>query len=101
MPRYRNVGGSPWRRPSGEMVPPGGTFDATGREYNRILRRGYYRNRLQPMGEPAETAVLTATQPSGEVATWPLRMGPATYLKLHPKGPHAPLARIIVAQGGK
>jgi len=117
MPRYRNIAGALWRRPSGEGVPPGATFEATAREHERIQRRGY-RSRLalvtddaappvQVVGADEQPTSLAASAPlviaaPASVAlpsTWPLRMSPETYLKLHPTGPHAALARTLVGAG--
>jgi len=118
MPQYKNVGKSPWRRPTGELVAPGGVFEATVREQQRIQRRGY-RGRLEKVDTlPPSPAVVAAaattssedkqssapsTKSDAAVATvetlagWSLKMTPQTYLKLHPSGGHAPLARQIVA----
>lgn len=113
MPQYKNIGKSPWRRPTGELVPPGGIFETTVREQQRIQRRGY-RGRLErvdadPPPPPARAADDADAPPGGSAspstpvdvvetqAGWTLKMTPERYLKLHPSGGHAPLAREIVA----
>lgn len=50
--------------------------------------RQVVRKRAPPAPKP------TAVRPSPPV--WPLSMAPALYLKLHPKGKHAALAKQIV-----
>jgi hypothetical protein len=99
MPRYKNIGSSPWRRPNGEAVPPGGIFNATVRELQRIQRRPQYRQRLSLVAEPKATA--PRVDPVVLQAAWPCRMEPKLYLKLHPKGQHAELAREICAAAPK
>lgn len=111
MPQYRNISNSPWRRPTGELVPPGDTFEATVREQQRIQRRGYH-GRLEKVVPPQPAraegddatsgdSITPPTTPEADVvetqAEWTLKMTPARYLKLHPSGGHAPLARKIVA----
>ncbi|KKN44576.1 hypothetical protein LCGC14_0691800 [marine sediment metagenome] len=107
MPRYKNIGHSLWRRPTGEAVPPGGTFEATPREHQRIKRRGYH-GRLQRVEDvpaasssgsdkPTDQSPATSSAAKELRAEWTLRMEPAKYLKLHGSGGHAPLARQIVA----
>lgn len=92
MPQYKNVGKSPWRRPAGfGPVPPGGLFDATEREHERIQRRGY-QGRLRLCVDPP---------PVVENPDWPLKMTPSKYLKLHPEGKHAERARQLVAPEGE
>lgn len=94
MVQYRNVGKGPWRRPTGELVAAGDTFEATVRELQRITRRGYVGRleRVPPISEEQEEQdVLIETR-----AEWTLRMSPEMYLKLHPSGGHAPLARQLV-----
>lgn len=92
MVRYKNVGKSPWRRPTGESIPPGGTFEATVREQQRITRRGYFeRLEREPSSLSVEEDVRIETN-----AKWTLRMSPEMYLKLHPSGGHAALAREIM-----
>ena len=89
MPRYKNIGESPWRRADGKLVPPGATFEATEREHARIQRRSRYQLRVR-LTSPAK-ALSTASD------EWPLKMTPANYLKLHSEGKHAPLARQLIA----
>lgn len=104
MPRYRVIGGAPWRRPSGDVVPPGGEFDVPEGtvELDRIRRRGHTAQ-LQAV-DAAEQAVQNLHHvpppppPPPPPAGWTLRMQPVTYLKLHPQGPHAELARKLVQQ---
>ena len=74
------------------MVPPGETFDASSREHARILRRPHYAARVE-MVEGTYVAPV-------DVAELPLKMDPETYLRIHPKGPKAKLARELVGVGG-
>ncbi len=91
MPKYKNIGRSAWKRPDGTSVAPGGTFEATGREHDRIARRVAYQLRLKLVGK-----VGRAKQADPEEAGWPLKMSPDVYLKLHADGKHAELAQKIV-----
>lgn len=93
-PQYENVGEAPWRRPSGEVVAPGGTFEATEREHARIQRRSNYKARLRRVDpSPVESDTF--------IPDWPLKMLPPKYLKLHPDGKHAELARALVTAQGE
>lgn len=91
MSKYRNVSAAPWQRSAGVWVPPGATFDATPREHERILRRPAYQKRLELVGGNGNPAVVGG----GEV--WPLKMSPEMYLRLHPQGPNAALAKDMLA----
>lgn len=115
--KYQNVSAATWRRPSGEVVPPGAVFDATDREHARIQRRGHQQARVRlldgpaadvveggadsvpdtsggPVGAEAEASAQSPAAPSSP--TWTLRMTPEVYLKLHPTGTHAAQARALV-----
>jgi hypothetical protein len=89
MPEYKNVSRAPWRRPLGELVPPGGTFSATPREHARIQRRPSYKKCV-------ELVAGTEPPPKEEGTEWPCKMSPEQYLKLHADGKHAPLALKLV-----
>lgn len=89
MPKYKNVGTSPWRRADGELVPRGEIFEATDREQARILRRPAYQRWIE----------LVAAQPDATVPEsngWKLQMSPRRYMQLHPKGPNSKLAKEIL-----
>jgi hypothetical protein len=94
MPQYENIGASPWRRESGVLVPPGGTFEATGREHDRIQRRLMYQRRVRLVDNVNSPSVAS---PPTVLNNWPLKMLPRIYLKLHPEGKHAARARELVA----
>lgn len=125
MTKFRNIGNNPWKRSSGEEVPRGGTFTPTQRELRRFQRRQWMRTFLEEVSEEEVVAVAdvattaVASNKSDDVAevdtvtqdqeqpqeekleetpveTWPLTMQPAQYIKLHPRGQHAKLARRIL-----
>lgn len=91
MPRYKNLGG-PWRRGPNQTVPHGGVFEATPREHARFIRRGL-RGRFELV---SGRQAANVPPPPG---AWPLKMAPAMYLKLHPKGQHADKARELLGKG--
>lgn len=75
------------------MVAAGDTFEATLREQQRITRRKPGRLERVPSPISVEEDARIETR-----AEWTLRMSPEMYLKLHPSGGHAPLARKLVAE---
>jgi len=91
MPKYRNVG-PPWQRNPTQVVPHGGVFVATEREDERIRRRGL-RARFELVRDTSQDAANADASLS--LDKWPLRMKPKIYLKLHPQGQYAALARDI------
>jgi hypothetical protein len=48
---------------------------------------------------PVDSSLPPASPATEALPDWPVRMVPATYLKLHPNGPNAELARRILARG--
>lgn len=55
-----------------------------------LARRGY-KLRVEPLAPEASAPEVPAVPPVS--AEWPIRMPPETYLRLHPTGLHAALAR--------
>lgn len=92
---YRNDG-PPWRRPSApsEVVPHGGTFMATEKEHRGIQARAHRRPMMIYLGAAGTDP---GTTPCVE---WTLRMVPKLYLRLHPHGRHADLARHLTEAAG-
>ena len=106
--------GPPWtRRGTGEVIPHGGTFTASAQEVDRFQRRKQLGAEFVPVdgavGVPSPGAAVS-TGPPGEsmggapppppALLWPLVMDPAVYLKIHPSGPNAELARAVLAARG-
>jgi len=97
MQPYRNIGaafgradGTTWGRDQVLVPTP-----------EELGRRGY---KLRPVAAADEapapappTLVLVDSAHPLAAQGWPLRMLPETYLKLHPDGPHAALARTLLA----
>jgi len=112
MTTFKNVGTSVWRRRAGpnspvEVVPPGGTFVATPREERRIARRTHLQRRLIVVPDEVEVVAtqptpvvvkveLPVVTPSDPKPKWPLRMPPRQYIRLHPQGQYAKLARRVL-----
>lgn len=87
MPRYVNVG-APFERDDGTIVETEQELDPTPRE----LR--LYAHKL----EPAEEAGALFEDPDGgDSVRWPMRMHPALYLEIYPKGPHSVAATKVLA----
>jgi hypothetical protein len=90
---YRNVGAPFWRE-DGTKIDRGAVFEPTDDE---LLRLAY---KLQPFSPEPQTAT------SGDAGTvpellysrwprWPLKLDPVLYLRLHPRGAYADLAREL------
>lgn len=109
--KYRNVG-APFRSSNGQVIQRGQVYEATDRDlqvrrhklhpYGEVTR-GEPESRLPvEVPEPAPPVAAGATVPpvSGEkkddVPGWPMVISPELYLRLHPKGPKAELARKIL-----
>jgi len=113
---YRNVG-APWRRPDGSIVARGAIIEPTEDELERrrykLRPYGEVRTEpppvvVQPRREPAPAEPVEVSEPTppvsaGETALrgprWHMIMKPELYLKLHPNGPHADLAREVLGVG--
>ena len=123
--RLRNKGGS-WRRSNGSLVLRNEVFEPNVQEFARLEIRQLIGSRFEiieerieitaagrealrtdepaPETEPAavteaaetETTTASAETTEVQVASWPLKMAPDVYLKLHPEGQHAALARQYV-----
>lgn len=116
---YRNKG-APFRRKSdGHLVARGSTVELEEEDY------APRKHKLEELPFPPRTAeapppaqpppVAEQADGGGEEKTedagaeegeeaesppgWPMKMKPKLYLKMHPKGPHAALARQIVEGG--
>ncbi|KKL19136.1 hypothetical protein LCGC14_2468500 [marine sediment metagenome] len=82
--RYRNTG-APFRRVDGSVWGRGMVSVPTEVE----LARRAYKLRLEP-------TTLPTLPPPSDPDVWTLYMSAEQYIKLHPKGPHAPLARRVL-----
>lgn len=95
----RNVG-PPWRRyRSNELVPHGGTFEATRADVERFQRRMEWGILFVPVtaASTVEAPAPAAAVPDTPAQTdWPLKITPADYLARHPNGPKAALARQVL-----
>ncbi len=94
MMKYRNTG-APFHRPDGTVWERDAVAEPTEDE----LRRRRYK--LRAVGEERPEMFgwerdAVETPPPSDSSDWPLRMTPETYLRMHPDGDHAELARVIV-----
>jgi hypothetical protein len=88
MKKYRNVRAA-FLREDGTWIGKDIVFEPTSAELAQ------YSYKLVP--EPEVEEPQQSTEESA--LTWPMRMDPALYLKLHPIGPHAELAKKLVKEG--
>jgi hypothetical protein len=91
MAKYRNTG-APWTREDGTVIWIDAVFEPTEQE----LAMFSYKLKSEPAEEVAEESE-SSTEETAQ--TWPMVMRPDLYLKLHPTGPHAELARRLVKEG--
>lgn len=90
--------GPPWRRPSGEVIPHGGLFTPTPREWRRMLDRHQLERRFLLVSEVHRSGNgEVSTTPPTPTDSWPLKMTPEVYLERYPSGPNAELARSVIA----
>lgn len=94
---YRNTGAPiPRDTPDGGLifVPKGAVFEPTPREIKQFAYK------IVEVGEePKPTDVMAPAMPAPLPTLppeWPLSMRPELYVKIHPEGKHAALARIIL-----
>jgi hypothetical protein len=88
MKKYRNVRAA-FQREDGTWIGKDIVFEPTAAE---LVQYSY---KLVP--EPEAEEPQQSTEESS--LSWPMRMDPALYLKLHPTGPHAELAKKLVKEG--
>ena len=105
--KYQNIG-APFRSSDGTMIERGTVYvptDADLRQRHKKLRALGSATGGEPMNsasvgtpEPAFPVLGGRTAPP-EAASgprWTMIMSPDMYLRLHPKGQHAPLARQVL-----
>ncbi len=94
MMKYRNMG-APFHRPDGTVWERDTVAEPTEDE----LRRRRYKLRAVGDERPEmfglQRDAAETPLPPPDSPDWPLRMTPETYLRMHPDGQHAELARRL------
>jgi len=93
MSYYRNIG-APHHRSDGSIVPPGSVFEPSPLEIRQLEYKLVY---VGDTPDPKDHVVGPVVPPPPPLPKeWPITMRPELYIKLHPTGRHADLAKRLL-----